>query len=84
MEELELAWEKRREYTKWCKSDGWKATCGIMDVELAEAQAKWKVKFGRTWVDALKDKATALLSPKKRKRQGGPLSSAKKPRLEPN
>ena len=78
--ELELAWEKRREYTKWCKSDGWKATCGIMDAQLAEAQAKWKVKFGRTWVDAIKD----ALTPRKRKRQGGPLSSVKKPRQEPN
>jgi hypothetical protein len=84
MQELELAWKKRRDYSAWCSTAAWQAKCHKMDAELKEAQAKWKVKFPkqwearRTWTQALADKAAALLSPRKRARTATDAESSKR------
>ena len=68
---LELVWQHRALLDGFCCSKAWEEFAHTMDAALHEAQAKWDVKFGKTWTESAVEcvkGVVASLSPGKRPR----------------
>ena len=49
---MALSWQHRALLDGFCCSKAWEEFAHTMDSALHEAQAKWDVKFGKTWTES--------------------------------